>query len=76
MAETTPPVEDVPADWLDYLTAGAGILMGVLLVAMGIDSIRRIHILDSELDKVAAGDNPHPHGLRPVRDQGSGDDAA
>lgn len=57
--EQTDPVDDGPVPpWIEWLTVALGGLFGVLLLAMAIDSFRRMHQLDAEYADLIAGEGP------------------
>lgn len=69
MATATPtdsPTDDDPVvpTWLEYLTIGLGLVFGGLLIAMSVDSVRRIRQIDRELTEFV--EVPRPGGLSVV----------
>lgn len=70
MPDNTPKSDQMPDPdrWVDVTTASLGMLFGVLLVLMGLDTLRRMRDIEREYDTVSQ------RGLTVV--QGGSDDAA
>jgi hypothetical protein len=74
MATATPtdsPTDDDPVmpTWVEYVTIGMGLVVGILLFATAFDSVRRIRQIDRELTEFV--DVPRPGGLSVVDTDGA-----